>query len=198
MFVQVMEGRVRDASAFRRAAERWNAEIRPGAVGFLGGVGGVGEDNRFVVMARFADEAAAQANSDRPEQAAWFEGFKPCLDGEPTFKESSDVDLLFEGGSEGAHFVQVMEGRANDRQKAEAMESPEMLEQLHQVRPDLLGGVRMWLPGDEFVDVAYFTSEAEARENESKAEFQEGGEQFADAFGEMTYINLKEPILTGA
>jgi hypothetical protein len=198
MFVQVIEGNVRDADLFRQAGERWNTEVRPTATGFLGSMAGVDDDNHFVVMARFEDEASARASSDSPEQTAWYEGFTSCLDGEPTFKESSDVDILFDGASGDAHFVQVMEGKANDRQKAEAMESPEMLEQLHEVRPDLLGGVRVWLPGDEFVDAAFFTSEEEARENEKKMEFQEGGEQFADAFGEMTFMNIKEPMLTSA
>jgi hypothetical protein len=198
MFVQVMEGRVRDAEAFQRAGDRWNEELRPGATGFLGSMVGVADDGRFVAMARFADEAAARRNSDRPEQGAWFQDLRAALDGEPTFKESTDVSLLFDGGSDDAHFVQVMEGKVNDRAKAEAMETPEMMEQLHQVRPDLLGGVRVWLPGDEFVDVAYFTSETEARANEKKMEFQEGGEEFASVFGEMTYIDIKEPMLVSA
>jgi hypothetical protein len=198
MFVQVIEGHVRDADLFRQAGERWNTEVRPTARGFLGSMAGVDDDNHFVVMARFEDETSARASSESREQNEWFEGFRECLDEEPTFKESSDVDILFDGASDDAHFVQVMEGRANDRQKAAALESPEMLEQLHRARPDLLGGVRVWLPGDEFVDAAFFTSEEEAHENERKAEFQEGGEQFADAFGEMTYINLKEPMLTSA
>jgi hypothetical protein len=199
MFVQVIEGRTHDPREFRRMEMQWESDVHPGATGFLGSTVGVTDDGRFVVMARFDDEQSARTNSDRPEQRAWYDEFVTCLDGEPTFKESSDVDLLFEGAPDRAGFVQVMEGKVLDRAKAEAMESPEMLEQLHKVRPDLLGGVRVWLPHDEFVDVAYFTSEAEARRNEHSAEFEAGpGEDLEGALGDMTYLDIKDPILIGA
>jgi hypothetical protein len=36
MFVQIFSGRVVDESALWRALDRWEAELRPGAEGFLG------------------------------------------------------------------------------------------------------------------------------------------------------------------
>ena len=86
-----------------------------------------------------------------------------------------------------------MEGTANDRAKAEALESPEMLEQLRAARPDLLGGLRVWFDGGEYVEVAYFTSEEDARKGESSAEFSVPEQDFADAFGEMTFTDLRNP-----
>jgi hypothetical protein len=78
------------------------------------------------------------------------------------------------------------------------MESPEMLEQLRAARPDLLGAQRIWFDGGSYVEVAYFTSEADARKNEASAEFTQPEGDFAAAFGEMTFIDLRDPILDTA
>ena len=195
MFVQVIKGHTTDPAGLRRQLDRWRDEVRPGATGFLGGTSGIADDGTAIVLARFADEQAAQANSARPEQSAWWEETSKYLDGEPSFRESSDVSLLFDGGSDAAGFVQVMEGTVTDRQKAEAMETPDMVEGLRAARPDLLGSVRVWFPGGRFVDAAYFTSEEDARKGESSEEFSGPGEEFAAVYGEMSFIDLREPLL---
>jgi hypothetical protein len=198
MFVQVIKGHTSDPEGFKRQGERWQEEVRPGAVGYLGSTAGVAEDGTFVVLARFADEASARANSERPEQSAWWEETSKYVDGEATFRESSDVNPLFEGGSDKAGFVQIMEGSVTDRAKAESFESPEMLDQLRKGRPDLLGGLRVWLPGNEFVDAAYFTSEEDARKGESSEEFGAMPDEMMEVYGEMTFTDLKDPILHSA
>jgi hypothetical protein len=153
----------------------------------------VADDGTFFVIARFEDEAAAQANSARPEQTAWYEGFAALVDGEPTFRGSSEVGTLFDGPDPAAGFVQIMEGTAPDRAKAEASEGPELEAQLRQARPDLLGGLRVWFDGGDYVEAAYFTSEAEARAGESAAEFEEPQADFAALFGEPIYTDLRDP-----
>ena len=65
MFVQVIEGRVADREALHRQMDRWHAELRPGATGFLGSTAGVADDGRALCFARFESAAAAQANSSR-------------------------------------------------------------------------------------------------------------------------------------
>ena len=137
MFVQVIKGRTNDAEGLHRQAERWDAEVRPGAIGHLGGTFGIADDGVFIVLARFEDEASARANSDRPEQQAWWEDTAHFIEGTPSFRESTDVTTLFEGGSDEAGFVQVMEGTVSDRAKAEAWETPEMLAalQVRKARP---------------------------------------------------------------
>jgi hypothetical protein len=197
MFVQVIKGRTNDADAVLRQGQRWIDEIRPGAKGYLGGTAGVADDGTVVVFARFADEAAARANAARPEQGAWWEEMAKLLDGEPTFRESSDVTTLFDGGSDDAGFVQVMEGTVSDRAKAEAMESPELVAELRAARPDLLGSYRVWFEGGAFAEAAYFTSEADARTGESSSDFSGPQEEFASLFGEMTFIDLRAPQLSG-
>jgi hypothetical protein len=198
MFAQVIKGKVVDGAALERQLDRWREELRPGAVGFLGSTAGVAEDGTFVAVARFEDEAAARANSSRAEQSAWWQETSKYFDGEPTFRDSSDTATLFEGGDDNAGFVQVMEGKVADRAKAAAMETPQMLDQLRSARPDLLGSFRVWFPDGSFVDVAYFTSEEDARKGEKSAEFEGPEEEFTAMYGEMTFIDLKHPILTSA
>jgi hypothetical protein len=197
MFVQVIKGRTRNAAGLRRQSERWLDEVRPGAIGFLGATVGIADDGTYIAFARFADEAAARANSDRPEQTAWWEATAKLFDGEPTFRESSDVTALFEGGSDAAGFVQVMEGTVIDRAKAEALETPEMLRQLRAARPDLIGSLRVWFAGGAFADAAYFTSEEDARKGESSTEFSGPEQEFANLYGEMTFIDIRDPIFAG-
>lgn len=197
MFVQVMKGKTSDPAKLRSQAERWQSEVRPGAVGFLGGTGGIADDGTFVLFARFADEAAARANSNRAEQNAWWEETVSCFEGEPTFRESSDIRLLLDGGSDEAGFVQVMEGRAVDRAKAEAFETPELLEQLRAARPELLGGLRAWFDGGTFAEVVYFTSEESARQGESSSDFAEPQQEYQDLYQDTTFIDLRDPILNG-
>ena len=93
MFVQVIQGRVSDPAAMRAQMDKWLAELAPGATGWLGSTGGVTDDGQAIALVRFESEEAAQANSDRPEQGAWWEGMAAAYDGEPTFHNSRAVDV---------------------------------------------------------------------------------------------------------
>jgi hypothetical protein len=194
MFVQVIKGRTTDAASLERQMEQWRDELKPGATGFLGSTMGTADDGTFIAFARFADAAAAKANSDRPEQDTWWQATAKYFEAEPTFRESTDVSTLLEGGSNTAGFVQVMEGTVTDRARVEALETPEMLEQLRAARPDLIGALRVWFDGGAYAEVAYFTSEEEARKGESSAEFTEPMEEYGSLFGEMTYTDLRRPL----
>ena len=44
------------------------------------------EDGRFIALARFASEEAAQRNSQRPEQDQWWTQTATLFSGEPTFQ----------------------------------------------------------------------------------------------------------------
>jgi hypothetical protein len=193
MFVQLVKGRTSDPEGFVRQGRRWTDELKPDAKGFLGGTSGVSDDGRFVVVARFADESSARANSERREQGAWWEEMTKYVDGEATFRESSDTDTLFDGGSDQAGFVQVMEGKVADRSKLEGMETPEMLEQLRTARPDLMGALRVWFDDGEYAEIAYFTSEEEARKGESSGELEGPSEEYGALFGDITYTDLRHP-----
>lgn len=195
MFIQVITGRVADAAGLEAALDRWQSEVRPGAAGFLGSTGGVTADGRFVGLVRFESAEAAKANSDRAEQSAWWAEAEKSFSGPVTFRDCTEVDSYRGGGSDDAGFVQVMQGRA-DRQKLRQLD--ERVEPiLPRLRPDLLGSVRAW-HGDEYIEAAYFTSEADARAGEA----QEPPPELADAMpewqavmGDVTYYDLTAPKL---
>ena len=108
MFVQVVQGRVKDAAGLQKAGELWDQNLKPGAKGYLGSTGGITEDGEFFIAARFESEQAAQTNSDRPEQGEWFNEMSQTLEGEAKFTNFTNVDTYLGGGSDEAGFVQVM------------------------------------------------------------------------------------------
>ena len=108
MFVQVIEGKVSDKAGLRRQMDRWEAELRPGAAGFLGSTGGVTDDGVGFAVARFESADAARANSERPQQGEWWAETEKCYDGPVSFTDSEDVEEFLSGGSNDAGFVQVM------------------------------------------------------------------------------------------
>ena len=65
-------------------------------------------------------------------------------------------------------------------------------------RPDILGGLRIWTGPDSCYDVAYFTSEEDARKGE-QAELPEEMtklmSEFQQGMGETEYIDLTDPHL---
>ncbi len=197
MFVQIIEGEVSSPDAIRAAGEQWEAQVRPVAEGFLGSTGGVAVDGTAILVARFADRAAAEANNARPEQTAWFEAHgAKMFDGEPSFTESDDVDEFLGGGSDDAGFVQITQGQIADRGAMADFEA-RTLDQLQAARPDLIGGFRVWQGGDRFTEVNYFTSEAEARANEATMGDTMGAElaEYMDVVQVDRWIDLTDPIL---
>jgi hypothetical protein len=196
MFVQVIEGRVSDREGLRRQMDKWMTDLRPGATGFLGSTAGVTEDGRGITFARFESAADARANSERPEQGAWWAETEKCYSGDVTFNESEDTETFLGGGSNDAGFVQIMRGTA-DRDELHAMDTA--FEQVAASwRPDLIGVFRVWTGPDHYMDVAYFTSEAAAREGEKKEPPPELAEQmgrFEQLMSSAEFIDLKDPWL---
>jgi hypothetical protein len=170
MFIQVISGTVTDAEAMQRLSERWEHDLRPGATGFLGTTQGVTDDGRFVALARFESAEAAAKNSSRPEQGEWWSEMEKVVR-DVTFHDCSRVETLFGGGTDDATFVQVMQGRIKDRDRASAVfgAAAEAEKMLTEVRPDVIGEViAIHDDGDTYTNVVYFTSEQEARANEAK------------------------------
>ena len=122
MFVQLIEGRTTDAEGLERQGERWQDEVKPGAVGYLGVTSGVTADGRSIAIVRFESEEAARANSDRPEQSAWWADTSKFFEGDVEFSESSDVTEFLGGGSDEAGFVQVMKVSGVDRAQVERLD----------------------------------------------------------------------------
>jgi len=198
MFVQVIEGRVGDRDRLRRQLDLWNEDLRSGATGFLGSTGGVTDDGRGIVVARFESVAAARANEQRPEQGRWWAETEECFDGDVSFSDSDDVEVLLGGGSDGAGFVQVLKDHGVDRDRMRALDRAFDGEIAVSFRPDLLGSIRVWTGSGSYVEVAYFTSEAEAREGERKqppAELAEAMGDFEAMMAGVEFMDLRDPWL---
>jgi hypothetical protein len=197
VFVQVITGRVVDRDGLVRAQDRWDAQVRPGAVGFLGTTAGTTGDGRFVAFARFESAEAARRNSERPEQGEWWSEVEKSLD-DIGFVDSTDVHTLLGGGSDAAGFVQVMRGRITDRGRFDELErrSGDVAGRLKAHRPELLGDLIVLHEDGTFTEAAYFTDEAEARQGEAKpmpddvrAEFEQWGTVFeVDEYLDLTDV----------
>ena len=198
MFIQVIQGRTSDAAGLRAAIDRWEQDIAPGAVGWLGSTGGVTEDGRAIAVVRFESEEAARRNSARPEQDAWWRETEKLYDGGVTFKESSEVVVDMQGDPDQAGFVQIMQGRTSDPERARQLmaQDPDMWAKF---RPDVLGSVEATHDGGAYTMVLYFTSEADAREGERKAvpmELQATMDEMEKLTVEQPdFFDLKEPVL---
>jgi hypothetical protein len=198
VFVQVIQGKVSDASRLRAQLDKWLAEVAPGAPGWLGSTSGVTEDGRAIALARFESAEAAQSNSDRPEQGAWWEETAKLFTDEPVFHNSTDVDVDTPGDPDRAGFVQVMQGRTSDPSRAKELMDNDQTD-WQSFRPEILGTVSIAHDGDAWTMAIYFTSEDAAREGERKEpppELQQMMKEMdALSVGEPLFYDLKDPWL---
>jgi len=201
MFVQVIKGRTADPAALRAAMDRWMQDLAPGAIGWLGSTAGVTADGRAIAVARFESEEAARRNSDRPEQDRWWTETARLFDGEPTFLDSSDVTVDLQGDPDRAGFVQVMQGRSTDPDRAQELMSQDS-DAWAAFRPDVLGSLSIAHEGGAYTMVMYFTSEAEARAGERKEippELKATMDEMDKlSTGEPEFFDLTEPQLVSS
>ncbi len=201
MFIQVVRGKTSNPAGMKAAIDKWQAELKPGAKGWLGSTGGVADDGSFAAVIRFESEAAAQENSDRPEQGAWFSNeLSPNIDGAPTFYNCTDVTEFMGGGSDDAGFVQLMIYKPSDLNKAKELNKK--FENMDMSgRPDIIGGTSAVSSDGTVIDTNYFTSEAEARAGEKAempAEMQEMMKEYQEVMGNVEYVDIKDPWLQSA
>lgn len=167
MFAQTIRGRVSDSAGIATVMDRWTTELAPGATGWLGSTCGVTDDGELFVLARFDSEESARANSDRPEQGAWWADVEALFDGPVQFRDSTDVQVDTVGDLDSAGFVQVILARSRDLPRSKALMARD-LDQRAAARPDILGSVGIGQPDGEFTYVIYFTSESDARVGEKQ------------------------------
>ncbi len=196
MFVQVVQGQVSDAGQVRSALDRWAQELAPGASGWLGTTAGVTEDGRLLAVARFESEEAARRNSDRPEQGQWWTETSKLFTDEATFRDSLGVVVDVNGDPEDAGFVQIIQGRGSDPERARELMGQDSAEWAA-FRPDIIGSVAADHEGGAYTMVLYFTSEEAAREGETKeppAELKAQMEEMdALSIGVPDFFDLKQP-----
>jgi hypothetical protein len=199
MFVQVIQGRVSDPAGMRAHMDTWKATLGAGATGWLGSTAGVTDDGTGVAVVRFESEEAARANSDRPEQGEWWSTMSSYYDGEPTFTDCPIVDVDTSGGNpDDAGFVQVMQGKTNDVDRARDLMATNPTDWTS-FRPDILGNVWASTADGDWTMTIYFTSEEAAREGEQKEPPPELAAVMDElntlAVGEPRFYDLRDPWL---
>ena len=198
MFVQVIRGQVTDPEQVHAALDRWSEQLAAGAPGWLGSTAGVTEDGQFVAHARFESEEAARRNSDRPEQHQWWVETSKLFAGDVTFRDSSDVDVDVNGNPDEAGFIQVMQGRGSDPERARELmaQNPD---DWAAFRPDVIGSVAVGQEGGAYTMALYFTSEEAAREGERKEPPPQLKAQMEEmnqlSIGEPEFLDLRQPWL---
>lgn len=200
MFIQVIEGKATDPEAVHRQLEIWERDLKPSAIGYLGSTGGCTSTGDCILVARFESTEAARRNSERPEQTRWWNETEQCFDGPVRFHDSVEVHVMAHGDLNKARFVQVMEGHVVDQDRAVELEH-ESDAVLSEVRPDLLGSVTAYFDDHEFAELAYFTSEEEAREGERRELPSEAADRFAEweqVVKVERYMDITEPWLVKA
>ena len=199
MFIQVIRGTTSDREGLLRQADRWQDELRPGATGYLGSSGGVTDDGRFVLLARFESEEAARRNSARDQQGDWWTDTEKYLEG-AKFEESADVMTMLGGGTDAAGFLQVIRGRVTDMEKIAAIgaRTAEFEAALRKHRPDVIGEVIVMHPDATYTEVVYFAAESAARHGEATDPPAEMQALYAELMSAITvdeYLDLKDPWL---
>jgi hypothetical protein len=194
MFMQIIQGRVSGQAAAREAMDRWQRDLEPGAVGYLGSTHGFTDDGTLVAAVRFESREAAQRNSARPEQAAWWQEMERCLAGPVTFHDCDDVMLLLGGGSDQAGFVQVIQGRVRDRDRMHAL-AAQSGDVLAKARPDVIGATIAIDADGFFTETVAFISEQQARsaEQEPPAEAASQLQEWMSLLDDVRYLDLHQP-----
>jgi hypothetical protein len=198
MFVQEIRGRVADAQPVHRAFDMWSRQLASGAPGWLGSTAGVTDDGRFIALARFESEEAARRNEHRPEQDQWWQETANLFSGDVTFRDSNDVIADVRGDPNVAGFLQVMEGRGSDPERAKELmaQNPD---EWAEFRPEVIGNLAVGHTGGGYTMAMYFVSEQAAREGERKEPPPELKAQMEEmdklSLGETEFLDLREPWL---
>ncbi len=188
MFVQVIRGQATDPQQLHQALDTWASQLADGSPGWLGSTAGVADNGQFVALARFESEAAARKNSNRPEQDQWWAQTAQLFAGDVTFADSNDITADLHGDPDAASFVQIMQGRGSDPDRAKELmrQHPERRAAL---RPDVIGSMAVDHGSGDYTMAIYFTSEEAARAGERKPMPPEIQEQLA----ELGNLNVVEP-----
>jgi hypothetical protein len=196
MFVQVFEAEISDVEGWARQCAIWRAEIKPKTTGFQGYTSGVTTDGYMITMARFTSADAAQIDSGIAEQGEWFEATSQAtFAGEVSFHDCNQVDVLLDGPTTEAGFVQIIRGRAIDEQVMRS-KLKEIEADLKAARPDVLGGLVAWHGDGTFTQAVFFASESDARRGEGADEAASLQEEFLSLIdGEPTFYDFPHPDL---
>ena len=195
MFIRVIQGRATNPPGIRRDLGRWQRQLATDADGWLGSTTGITDDGWSVTVVRFASEAQARRNSDRPEQREWWRDASQHL-ARVVVHDASKIHLDQDGGAEEAGFVRVVQGHCDDLARM-VRTVPGQEDQAGQA-PHVLGmtvAEHADRPGD-FTQIVYFSSEQDARrlEQESPIEAEEPAQEHQRGLmTDLRSFDLRDP-----
>jgi hypothetical protein len=163
VFLRVIRGRATNPPGIRRDLGRWQRLLAADADGWLGSTAGISEDGWSITVVRFASEAQARRNSDRPEQREWWRDASQHL-ARVTVHDAHKVHCYGNGDADEAGFVQVTQGHSDDLERMASL-GRDQDEVLARQAPHVLGmtvAEHADRPGD-VTQIVYFSSEQEAR-----------------------------------
>jgi hypothetical protein len=198
MFIQIIQGRATNPPGIRRDLGRWQRQLAADADGWLGSTTGITEDGWSITVVRFASEAQARRNNDRPEQREWWRDASQHL-ARIAVHDAPKVHSYRDGGSDQAGFVQVVQGHSDDLERMASLGRDQDDSQA-QDAPYVLGmtvAEHADRPGD-FTQTVYFTSEQDARhlEQERSAEADEPARrELLDLMTNLRSFDLRDPQL---
>jgi hypothetical protein len=163
MFIRVIKGRATNPPGIRRDLGRWQRLLAADADGWLGSTAGITHDGWSITVVRFASEAQARRNSNRPEQREWWRDASQHL-ARIAVHDASKVHTYGEGGADEAGFVQVIQGHSDDLERMASL-GREQEKVLARKAPHILGmtvAEHTDRQGD-FTQIVYFTSEQDAQ-----------------------------------
>src|SRR4051794_24640674 len=171
--------------------DRWVSEMAPGAPGWLGGTYGFTDDDQFLGIVRVESREAAAENASRPEQGAWWAEMEKLFDGPVTFHDCDDVTMMMGGGSDSAGFVQVMQGKVDDAATLKAMATD--TDELHKMRPEIIGGTLCIEADGTFTETIAFTDEDSARKGEQTEMPDDVRRAMESAMHDVSFYDLHHP-----
>lgn len=168
MFVEVVQGRTHDPSELRAATDRRYGELGATTRGWLGATAGVTDCGIFRSLTRFESLRSAYRRRHRRARERWWADTRALFTGAVASHDCTDIEIFGRGGSDEAGFVQIIEHRLRDREGLRYSWIEAEHQAMMELRPDTIGGIFCVHPDGGCTVVAYFTSEAAAREGESK------------------------------
>jgi hypothetical protein len=194
VFIQIIQGKCSKPEECRALGDQWVRDLAPGASGWLGGTYGFTDDDEFLGIVRFESRQAAEQNAARPEQGAWWAEMEKLFDGPVVFHDCDDVTLMMDGGSDKAGFVQVIQGKVADAAALKAMVT--QTDELHAMRPEIIGGTLCIEEDGTFTETIAFTDEDSARKGEQMEMPAEVRRSLESAMKDVSYYDLHRPWFT--
>ena len=113
------------------------------------------------------------------------------FDGPAEFHDCDDVTLMLDGGSDDAGFVQIIRGKVETPDTLKAMMTD--TQQLHEMRPEILGGTLAIEADGTFTETVAFSDEASARKGEQVAMPDDVRQAMESAISDVTTSTCTTP-----